>query len=67
MGFIMQRLNKSELFKLAHRIATFRDIKYYGSYRAAFALVLRELYAQGGQVWGQPQHRPSLERPARAA
>lgn len=45
------RLNKSEFFKQAHTIAKFRCVKFYGSYRNAFAAVLKELYAQGGLVW----------------
>lgn len=46
------KLNKSEFFKAAHQIAKFRSVKFYGSYRNAFAVVLKELYAQGGLVWG---------------
>ena len=48
----MNYLTKSELFKLAHQIAKFRCKVYYGSYQKAFGVVLKELYAQGGQVWG---------------
>lgn len=47
----MNRLNKSELFKIAHQIAKFRSVAYYGSYQKAFGVVLKELYAQGGLVW----------------
>lgn len=40
-------MTNSELFRLAHQIAKFKNIAYFGSYQAAFAHVLRDLYAQG--------------------
>lgn len=47
----MTRLNKAEFFKFAHAVTKGRSIKYYGSYKNAFAVVLKELYAKGGLVW----------------
>jgi hypothetical protein len=45
-------LTKSELFKYCHQVAKMKNIKHYGSYQKAFGAVLKEVYSQGGLVWG---------------
>ncbi|MDB5177517.1 MAG: hypothetical protein JWN75_1185 [Candidatus Saccharibacteria bacterium] len=40
-------MTKSELFKFAHQITKSKNIAFFGSYRAAFASVLKSLYAKG--------------------
>lgn len=45
-------MTKSELFRFAHLIAKSKNIAHFGSCQAAFAHVLRDLYAKGYQNGG---------------
>lgn len=45
-------MTKSQFFKHAHQITKMKNLAYFGGYQKAFAHVLKELYAQGGLVYG---------------
>lgn len=45
------KLTKSELFKQVHETLKCRNIAYYGSYRKAFAVVMKDYCKHGWPVW----------------
>ena len=45
-------MTKSQLFHHVHAITRLKNIAYYGSYQKAFGAVLKQIYSQGGLVYG---------------
>jgi hypothetical protein len=41
----MTHLNNAEIFRHAHAITRMKNVAYFGGYRKAFAIVLRQCYA----------------------